>query len=1077
MTAATVKASPRIVIEDLPDDEILSQEEMDLLFGAGKIRLGVESLEQRDLMAAQLTASLTGSVLRIEGTDKADQIRILQSNNQISIEGVAIQSGTTPRLSINVSEIDRIFVDGLEGDDQIWVGDGSKFLIPTLEVADLSGSDVLHSGGSTFQLGDTTHITKAVQFGGDTYTIQNGDLFRNGSKLSLAGYSLAAASLSVGDKGLAIGGFANMGFMGVVQFQGTINTNGDFALTTDALKPTDLFGGSVKLSAATITLSSAGAKLTAHADILSFGYADVEGLLVPGQDYKLTGKGGVKLGSLSYDAVDFTLGNADLDFKIPVPAIGDVAMRGSYKPDGSFYIQGTYPGQVAVGPVVLKNITVGMGNDRFMIGSDASVADLDFALDAHVEGVIYFDGRYTLKGDARALNLGSFSFGTATVVISNDPAETKLSDRTVQMTIDGKVGVPGISFGPKSTLHGIVNSKGYYLLQGEDAFEVAGMKLQQTKFKLEKGVGFTFEGGWNYGIYNAAFSGSITSGGKATFTGQASAAKVGSLDLGTLSINGEAEKGSFVLTSTAKGVSVGGFSFGDGTVRITNRGTDRGAIVTTFSGKTQIPLGPKVSFAGVISTDGRFELSATETLTIAGLSLSKAKFQLNSSGKMTFQAELNHLIYRFNVEGTIDPKGIVTLSGTGSSAKLPNGFSLASLKVAAELDSTKNHYFMRIEGTSNVLIANVAFAAEMTGNGSTWPAPVLRGTASVGGALGEVFSGSASFEVAADRVTFTGSLTLKRTGLGVSVSGSIKSDGTLTYDAKDSAGKWVARLIGEGAEKIQQTYEKGVLVLETITNSGVKTAERIWSAAGSLLRETKWSNVTKVFEAWQANDGKWVEETWGGAQKYWKGVWNKAGSGAQMLSRYVEQLDGKWVEETWGGAQKYWKGVWNKVGSGAQMLSRYVEQLDGKWVEETWGGAQKYWKGVWNKAGSGAQMLSRYARDWSDNWTEEYWGRSTEKYWKGVWNSANNMTARVTSRLDGYWVEEYWGNGQDYWRGIWDQSNKMRERYVINAGQRILETWDAANRYGKSIYNSAGQLISASGVSGWANSIGKALGI
>src|SRR5688572_7418581 len=95
-----------IEIEDLPPLEPLSEEEQQRILGAGqRARLGIEALETRDLMASSLTASLGGGLLRIEGTPGADTIRVAQSNGQIKIEGIAIQSDGSSVAAVAASSV------------------------------------------------------------------------------------------------------------------------------------------------------------------------------------------------------------------------------------------------------------------------------------------------------------------------------------------------------------------------------------------------------------------------------------------------------------------------------------------------------------------------------------------------------------------------------------------------------------------------------------------------------------------------------------------------------------------------------------------------------------------------------------------------------------------------------------------------------------------------------------------------------------------------------------------------------------------------------------------------------------
>ena len=70
-------------------------------------RLSIESLETRDLMAASLTASFSGGVLRIEGTNQADQVRVVQTSGQIAVDGITIQSGSNVS-SVAASAVARV---------------------------------------------------------------------------------------------------------------------------------------------------------------------------------------------------------------------------------------------------------------------------------------------------------------------------------------------------------------------------------------------------------------------------------------------------------------------------------------------------------------------------------------------------------------------------------------------------------------------------------------------------------------------------------------------------------------------------------------------------------------------------------------------------------------------------------------------------------------------------------------------------------------------------------------------------------------------------------------------------------
>lgn len=100
----------RITVKDLPSVEALSEQEQAETFGAGvrRARLGIEELETRELMAATITASLTGGVLRVERTPGADQIRVFQTGDQLRLDGRTIQTANRPQNSVAARSVSRI---------------------------------------------------------------------------------------------------------------------------------------------------------------------------------------------------------------------------------------------------------------------------------------------------------------------------------------------------------------------------------------------------------------------------------------------------------------------------------------------------------------------------------------------------------------------------------------------------------------------------------------------------------------------------------------------------------------------------------------------------------------------------------------------------------------------------------------------------------------------------------------------------------------------------------------------------------------------------------------------------------
>src|SRR5947199_7766373 len=115
-------------------------------------RPNVECLEGRDLPAAHLTASLSGGILRIQGTSHADQIVVRQAGGHISVDHAVIQvRGHGQERSVGTALVKKVEVRGLGGDDRIvldtlhipaevWAGAGNDF------VRGGAGNDKIHGG-------------------------------------------------------------------------------------------------------------------------------------------------------------------------------------------------------------------------------------------------------------------------------------------------------------------------------------------------------------------------------------------------------------------------------------------------------------------------------------------------------------------------------------------------------------------------------------------------------------------------------------------------------------------------------------------------------------------------------------------------------------------------------------------------------------------------------------------------------------------------------------------------------------------------------------------------------------------
>jgi uncharacterized protein YkwD len=126
----------------------------------------VEGLEERALLTAHMTATLSNGLLTIYGTDGPDHIVVRQQNYRISIDNLNINViGHGSAASVSAASVSRIEIHGYAGDDWIQVGGsdltGPNALVkPTViwagdgndKVWGSQGNDVIYGGGGNDQI-------------------------------------------------------------------------------------------------------------------------------------------------------------------------------------------------------------------------------------------------------------------------------------------------------------------------------------------------------------------------------------------------------------------------------------------------------------------------------------------------------------------------------------------------------------------------------------------------------------------------------------------------------------------------------------------------------------------------------------------------------------------------------------------------------------------------------------------------------------------------------------------------------------------------------------------------------------
>ncbi|WDV09206.1 hypothetical protein [Lysinibacillus irui] len=229
--------------------------------------------------------------------------------------------------------------------------------------------------------------------------------------------------------------------------------------------------------------------------------------------------------------------------------------------------------------------------------------------------------------------------------------------------------------------------------------------------------------------------------------------------------------------------------------------------------------------------------------------------------------------------------------------------------------------------------------------------------------------------------------------------------------AGDAANQFINNLTAEIQRQFSQAgyyiqekiNEVGELIRETWSNTLEYTNEKFFQ--GNLIEKSTWNPVGILIHKWAKIDGKVIEE-----------FWSETGD---LLERITNHIDGSIIEE-------YWK----QNGE----IERIIFPIDGTLIHEYWNReGEKYWKGVWsNVDGAAENMIERLIHPIDGTLIHEYWNREGEKYWKGVWSNvegaAKDMIERLTERSDGTIEKEAWDGAGKWGRTVWNTAGEVIER-------------------------------------------------
>jgi hypothetical protein len=369
-----------------------------------RVCLRLNPLEARLTPAGTVTATQSGAVLTLTGTDDSESVRLTQAAGSITLTGLSgtaivggpVFAGVTSVKTVMKGGDDQISIDdtlpfALTGAATFDLGDGNNSLTlntnDTLSLASLTvkagdGTDAISvgsnatakaTGNASFNLGagGTALTLTNVQFQGAaglkvTATDGNDQL----TLIGVQGTGPVTVTTGNGSLGVFVGG----GNFGSLTFSG----GGTSPLISDQGVAVNLIGATV--AGAVKVTSTAGADVT----VTGGGYGSVSVTAGPLAQGRLTLNGGANVnGGLTAKGLDAQL---TLNSGSSVTVSGDVAVlgtrfgqavvSGSTLVAGGIRVTGSVPPAVAGGPVTITGSTVTVTRDVSVKGTQA-----DFVID------------------------------------------------------------------------------------------------------------------------------------------------------------------------------------------------------------------------------------------------------------------------------------------------------------------------------------------------------------------------------------------------------------------------------------------------------------------------------------------------------------------------------------------------------------------------------------------------------------------------------------------------------------------------------------------------------------------------
>jgi len=379
----------------------------------------------------------------------------------------------------------------------------------------------------------------------------NGASFDVGSNGSAGAHGVAIASDSETNPNLAgaAGGAGGQATSSSV----SAGTGGSYNLAVVA--PVRSISGFTVTSAA-VTPSASGVGFTADVNVPGLGSltsVNLAGIIQSDGDYDLTAT-----------LPNVTLSNSGLDLagNTSLPLVGNVALAGTIQGANNYSLSDNLP-NFSLGGFSLTGAVVTLSNSGIGLVGNTS---LPLVGSVALAGTIQDASNYSLSAGLTNFSVGGYSLSGAVATLSDNGVE-----------LSGSANLPLVGSVP-----------------------LTGTILDGSHYSLTDSLPNVSIGG--FALTNADI---ILSDGGLRFLGDATLPVIGTIQHLQGSIQGASN---FSLSAPLSSVTVGNFMLSNNTVTLMAAG---GAVSLTLSGNATLPVFSTVTFAGTITSDGSFTITAS----------------------------------------------------------------------------------------------------------------------------------------------------------------------------------------------------------------------------------------------------------------------------------------------------------------------------------------------------------------------------------------------------------------------------------------------------------------------------------